>query len=71
VTATGKDSSNESLFLAAQKSGLPADFLKAKNVINPGTAIVFTNKAVDPTTQSPTGFQIVVAQKDKPSRAAD
>src|SRR5437867_13395655 len=27
VTAKGKDSSNESLFLAAQKSGLPAKFL--------------------------------------------
>ena len=72
VTATGKDKSNESLFLATQKSGLPADFLsKAKNVITPGTTIVFTNNAVDPTTQSPTGFQIVVAQKDKPSKTAN
>jgi hypothetical protein len=72
VTATGKAKSNESLFLAAQKSGLPADFLsKAKNVITPGTTMVFTNNAVDPTTQSPAGFQIVVAQKDKPSKTAD
>jgi hypothetical protein len=72
VASTGKDKSNESLFLAAQKSGLPADFLsKAKDVITPGTTIVFTNNAVDPTTQSPTGFQIIVAQKDKPSKTDD
>ena len=68
VTAAGKDSSNEGLFLAAQKSGLPAAFLAdAKAVITPGATIIFTDKAVDPTTQSPPGFQIIVAQKDKPS----
>jgi L,D-transpeptidase catalytic domain len=72
VTATGKDSSSESLFLAAQKSGLSSNFLaKAKDVITPGTTIVFTDKPVDPTTQSHTDFQIVVAQKDKPSRTVD
>jgi hypothetical protein len=72
VTATGKESSTESLFLAAQKSGLPTEFLsKAKEAIAPGTTIIFTDKPVDPTTQSPTGFQIVVAQKDKPSGTAE
>ena len=68
VTAAGKESSSQSLFLAAQKSQLPTEFLsKAKEVITPGTTIIFTDKPVDPTTQSPTGFQILVAQKDKPS----
>src|SRR5436305_6029029 len=68
VTAAGKDSSSQSLFLAAQKSQLPTEFLsKAKQVITPGTTIIFTDKPVDPTTQSPIGFQILVAQKDKPS----
>jgi hypothetical protein len=72
VTAKGKDSSSESLFLASQKSRLPTDFLtKAKEVITPGTTIIFTDKPVDPTTQSHTGFQVVVAQKDKPSGATD
>jgi hypothetical protein len=66
VTASGKDNSSESLFLTAQKSGLPTDFLtKAREVITPGTTIIFTDKPVDPTTQSAPGFQIVVAQKDK------
>ena len=72
VTATGKDSSNESLFLATQKSGLPMAFLAdAKAAITPGATIIFTDKPVDPTTQSPTGFQIIVAQKDKPSVPAE
>src|SRR5437762_2205978 len=60
--------SSESLFAAAQKSRLATEFLaKAKEVIMPGTTIVFTDKPVDPTTQSAPGFQILVAQKDKPS----
>ncbi len=64
--------SSESLFLAAQKSRLPTDFLtKAKEVITPGTTIIFTDKPVDPTTQSHTGFQVVVAQQDKPSRTTE
>src|SRR6266513_4957458 len=68
VTSAGKDSSSQSLFLAAQKSQLPAEFLdKAKAVITPGTTIIFTGKPVNPTTQSPTDFQILVAQKDKTS----
>jgi hypothetical protein len=68
VTAAGKDSSSQSLFLAAQKSGLPAAFLAdAKGVITPGATIIFTDKTVDPTTQSSPGFQILVAQKDKPA----
>ena len=68
VTAKGKEGSSESLFLAAQKSGLPPDFVdKAKAVITPGATIIFTDKPVDPTTQSHPGFQVVVAQKDKPS----
>src|SRR5437879_2805641 len=72
VTAKGKQGSSESLFLAAQKSGLPAEFLtKTKQVITPGTTIIFTDKPVDPTTQSHTGFQIVVAQKDKQSGTAE
>src|SRR5881397_597431 len=72
VTAKAKDSSSESLFLAAQKSRLPTDFLtKAKEVITPGTTIIFTDRPVDPTTQSHAGFQIVVAQKDKPSGTAN
>jgi len=72
VTARGKDASSESLFLAAQKSGLPTKFLtEARQVISPGATIIFTDKPVDPTTQSHTGFQIVVAQKDKPSGTAE
>jgi hypothetical protein len=64
---SGKEGSNQNLFLAAQKSGLPTAFLAdAKTVITPGTTIIFTDKAVDPTTQNPAGFQILVAQKDKP-----
>ena len=72
VTAKGKQGSSESLFLAAQKSGLPAEFLtKTTQVITPGTTIIFTDKPVDPTTQSHTGFQILVAQKDKPFGTAE
>jgi L,D-transpeptidase catalytic domain len=68
VTAAGKEGSSQSLFLAAQKSGIPSAFLeKARGVIAPGATIIFTDKRVDPTTQSHTAFQIVVAQKDKPS----
>jgi L,D-transpeptidase catalytic domain len=68
VTSSGKNSSSQSLFLAAQKSRLPTEFLaKAKEVITPGATIIFTDKPVDPTTQSHTRFQILVAQKDKPS----
>src|SRR5216110_2558532 len=68
VTSAGKDSSSQSLFLAAQKSQLPTEFLSnAKEVITPGTTIIVTDRPVDPTSQSPTGFQILVAQKDKPS----
>src|SRR6266705_725494 len=69
VTANGRQGSSESLFLAAQKSGLPAEFLtKTTQVITPCTTIIFTDKPVDPTTQSHTGFQILVAQKDKPAQ---
>jgi hypothetical protein len=68
VTPAGKEGSSQSLFLSAQESGLPTAFLAdAKAVITPGTTIIFTDKAVDPTTQSPPGFQILVAQKDKPA----
>jgi L,D-transpeptidase catalytic domain len=68
VTATGKASSSESLFEAAQKSGLSPEFLaKAKEAIIPGATIIFTDKPVDPTTQSAPAFQILVAQKDKPA----
>src|SRR6266513_3014571 len=72
VASAGKEKSSESLFQAAQKSQLPADFLaKAKEVITPGATIIFTDKPVDPTTQSPTGFQILVAQKDKPAATTE
>jgi hypothetical protein len=67
VTATGESKSNESIFLAAQKSGLPTAFLdKAKAVIAPGATLIFTDRLVDPITQSALNFQILVAQKDKP-----
>jgi hypothetical protein len=33
--------------------------------------MIFTDQPVDPTTQSATGFQILVAQKDKPSAKAE
>ena len=67
VTAAGESKSNQSIFLAAQKSGLPPAFLdKAKSVITPGATLIFTGRPVDPTTQSPPNFQILVAQKDKP-----
>lgn len=72
VTAKGTEGSSESLFVAAQKSGLSREFLdKAKAVITPGTTIIFTDGPVDPTTQSQTNFQIVVAQKDKASRSVE
>ena len=72
VTAKGKDGSSKSLFLPAQKSGLPAEFLAdARQVITPGATIIFTDKPVDPTTQSHKNFQIVVAQKDKPTGTAE
>src|SRR5207248_6369838 len=67
VTSTGESKSNESIFVAAQKSGLPTAFLdKAKAVIAPGATLIFTDRPVDPSTQSPPNFQILVAQKDKP-----
>src|SRR6266566_4568769 len=69
VTAARKDSSSQSLFLAAQKSRLPPEFVdKAKAVITAGATIIFTDKPVDPTTQSHPGFQILVAQKDMPTK---
>ena len=69
VTATGENKSNESIFSAAQKSGLPIAFLdKAKSVITPGATLVFTDRPVDPTTQSPPNFQILVAQRDRPEK---
>ena len=68
VTLAGKENSNQSLFLAAQKSGVPTAFLAdAKAVMTAGATIIFTDKQVDPTTQSPSGFQVIVAQKDKAS----
>src|SRR5215831_9450110 len=68
VTAAGTEGASESLFLMAQKSGLPPEFVaKAKTIIAPGTTIIFTSRPVDPSTQSPPNFQILVAQKDKPS----
>jgi hypothetical protein len=72
TTAADKDKSSPNLFETAQKSQLPAEFLaKAKEVITPGTTMIFTDQPVDPTTKSPTGFQILVAQKDKPSAKAE
>ena len=69
VTATGESKSNENIFLASQKSGLPPAFLdKAKAVITPGATLIFTDRPVDPTTQSAPNFQILVAQKDKPGK---
>jgi len=67
VTSTGESKSSENIFLASQKSGLPAAFLdKAKEVITPGATLIFTDRPVYPSTQSPPNFQILVAQKDKP-----
>jgi hypothetical protein len=72
VTATGESKTNQSIFLAAQKSGLPAAFLdKAKAVIAPGATLIFTDRPVDPSTQSPPNFQILVAQKDTPAVKAE
>ena len=72
TTAGDKDKLSPSLFEMAQKSQLPDEFLaKAKEVITPGTTMIFTDQPVDPTTQSPTGFQILVAQKDKASAKAE
>lgn len=69
VTATGESHSNENIFLASQQSGLPAAFLdKAKAVITPGATLIFTDRPVDPSTQSAPNFQILVAQKDKPGK---
>ena len=67
VTATGESKSNENIFLASQKSGLPAAFLdKAKTFMTPVATLIFTDRPVDPTTQSAPNFQILVAQKDTP-----
>lgn len=66
VTAAGAKKSSESIFMTAQQSSLPAAFLdKAKTVITPGATLIFTDRPVDPTTQSAPNFQILVAQKDK------
>src|SRR5205809_11793 len=66
ITSTGESKSSENIFLASQKSGLPATFLdKAKAVITPGTTLMFIDRPVDPTTQSPPNFQILVVHKDK------
>jgi hypothetical protein len=68
VTATGESKSNQSIFLAAQKSGLPSAFLdKAKAVITLGATLIFTDRPVDLTMQSAPNFQILVAPKDKPA----
>jgi hypothetical protein len=59
---------DESIFLTAQKSGLSAAFLdKAKAVVTPGATLIFTDRSVDPSTQSLPNFQILVAQKDTPA----
>jgi hypothetical protein len=72
TTAADKDKSSQGLFEMAQTSQLPSEFLaKAKEVITPGTTMIFTDQPVDPTTRSPAGFQILVAQKDTPSRTAE
>jgi lipoprotein-anchoring transpeptidase ErfK/SrfK len=44
---------------------------KAKSVITPGATLIFTDRPVDPTTQSPPNFQILVAQKDELSVQKD
>jgi hypothetical protein len=41
--------------------------LTAKEVITPGTTFIFTRTPVDLTVQSHMSFQILVAQKGKPS----
>jgi len=72
VTAAGTEGASESLFLSARKSGLPSEFVaKAKTIIAQGTTIIFTSRPVDQTTQSPPNFQILVAQKEKPSVQKD
>lgn len=48
---------------------IPITFLdKAKAIIAPGTTLIFTDRPVDPTTQSAPNLQILVAQKDKPAK---
>src|SRR5216110_4027817 len=49
VSAAEKESKSQSILFATQKSQLPTEFLsKAKEVITPGTTIIFTDKPVDP-----------------------
>jgi hypothetical protein len=68
VTTPGREKASEGLFATAQKAQLSAEFLaKAREIITPGATLIFTDQPVDQTTQSRPGFQIVVAQKDKPS----
>jgi len=68
VTTSGKNNASQNLFAMAQKAQLPSEFLdKAREIIAPGATLIFTDQPVDQTTQSKPGFQIVVAQKDKPS----
>ena len=67
VTSAGKEGSNQSLFSAAQKSGVSERVPgEGERSHRPGATMLFTDKPVDPTTQSHTGFQVLVAQKDKP-----
>ena len=69
VTATAESKSNESIFLAAQKSGLPNCVSRQSEGSNRARGtLIFTDRPVDPTTQSPPNFQILVAQKDKPEK---
>jgi hypothetical protein len=64
VTTPGKEKASKDLFAAAQKAQLSAEFLaKAREIVTPGTTLIFTDQPVDQTTQSKPGFQIVTAQK--------
>ena len=54
TTAADKDKLSPNLFEMAQKSQLPAEFLaKAKEVITPGTTMIFTDQPVDPDDAEP------------------
>ena len=63
------DPEHESIFLRRRNADCQLKFLgQAKTIIIPSAAIIFTYKPIDPITQSPPNFQILVAQRTSRQR---
>ena len=69
VTATGESKSSQSIFLTGAEeraASLPSS-TRRRPLSRPARPSSSLTGPVDPTTQSPPNFQILVAQKDKPT----